>query len=78
MALEKCPECGKEISSNAESCPHCGAPTLNAKSAAASSSAARVILMVMAVMSVIPAIMFAGGLGLIIPAILFILALILK
>lgn len=26
MALVKCPECGKEISSNAESCPNCGNP----------------------------------------------------
>jgi predicted amidophosphoribosyltransferase len=27
MALIKCPECGKEISSDAESCPHCGKPS---------------------------------------------------
>ena len=26
MALIKCPECGKEISNNAASCPHCGTP----------------------------------------------------
>lgn len=26
MALIKCPECGKEISDNAENCPHCGYP----------------------------------------------------
>lgn len=26
MALIKCPECGKEISDKAESCPHCGYP----------------------------------------------------
>ncbi len=26
MAIIKCPECGKEISSLAESCPHCGRP----------------------------------------------------
>ena len=26
MALMKCPECGKEMSSTALSCPHCGAP----------------------------------------------------
>ncbi len=24
MALEKCPECGKEMSSTALTCPHCG------------------------------------------------------
>lgn len=26
MALIQCSECGKQISSNAESCPHCGNP----------------------------------------------------
>ena len=26
MALIKCPECGKEISDQAEFCPHCGYP----------------------------------------------------
>lgn len=26
MALIKCPECGKEVSENAESCPSCGNP----------------------------------------------------
>ena len=26
MALIKCPECGKEISDAAESCPNCGYP----------------------------------------------------
>ena len=31
MALIKCSECGKEISSNARSCPHCGNPTQNRK-----------------------------------------------
>lgn len=29
MALIKCPECGKEISNQAESCPNCGAPISN-------------------------------------------------
>lgn len=26
MALIKCPECGKEVSSGATSCPNCGHP----------------------------------------------------
>ena len=26
MALIKCPECGKEVSDSAKSCPHCGYP----------------------------------------------------
>ena len=24
MALKQCPECGKEVSDKAETCPHCG------------------------------------------------------
>ena len=27
MALKKCKECGKEVSSKADKCPNCGAPT---------------------------------------------------
>lgn len=26
MAIIKCPECQKDVSSNAKSCPHCGNP----------------------------------------------------
>ena len=26
MALIKCPECGKDVSTSAETCPHCGYP----------------------------------------------------
>jgi len=29
MALQKCEECGNEISSKANVCPHCGCPTKN-------------------------------------------------
>lgn len=42
MALIKCPECGKEISDKAKTCPNCGSPVLQeqseAKSIASSSS----------------------------------------
>ena len=31
MALIKCTECGKEISSKAKTCPHCGAPLVKEK-----------------------------------------------
>ena len=31
MALILCEECGRDISDKATSCPHCGAPTSNAK-----------------------------------------------
>jgi len=30
MALVTCPDCSREVSSNAVSCPHCGAPLRNA------------------------------------------------
>jgi len=40
MALVQCPECGKEISSLATACPHCGLPNPTAKSAAAGPSPA--------------------------------------
>ncbi len=26
MALKECKDCGKEVSTNAKTCPHCGAP----------------------------------------------------
>jgi hypothetical protein len=26
MALARCPECGREVSTRAEFCPHCGCP----------------------------------------------------
>ena len=26
MALNKCPECGREVSSRANACPYCGCP----------------------------------------------------
>lgn len=29
MALVKCLECGKELSTDAKACPHCGAPKLS-------------------------------------------------
>lgn len=32
MAVQKCRECGKDVSSEAEKCPHCGAPTMRALS----------------------------------------------
>ena len=39
MALIKCPECGREISSMAESCPHCGYPIHKSQSSENSSVA---------------------------------------
>lgn len=34
MSLFDCPECGKNISTEATSCPHCGAPSAATKHAA--------------------------------------------
>src|SRR5436190_18171964 len=31
LNLRRCPDCGKEVSVHAESCPHCGAPVLKQK-----------------------------------------------
>ena len=31
MSLKKCDECGKEISTVAKTCPHCGAPSKSKK-----------------------------------------------
>ncbi len=33
MALKKCKECGKEVSSKAKTCPHCGAPVKHSDAA---------------------------------------------
>ena len=33
MSLIPCPECGREISTNAEACPHCGNPMRSSTSA---------------------------------------------
>jgi hypothetical protein len=38
MALVKCKECGKEVSSAATACPHCGAPTAQPSAVAAARS----------------------------------------
>lgn len=39
MALRPCPECGKEVSDKAPTCPHCGAPQGEAASASSASTA---------------------------------------
>jgi len=38
MALIDCPECDKKISDKAESCPHCGLPSIYFKQIKANSS----------------------------------------
>jgi len=78
MAIQECTECGKNVSTTAKFCPHCGAQTSGENTVARATSAARIVLMVMAIFSIMPAFILGGCLGLIVPAILFILALLLK
>ena len=78
MAMTKCRECGKDVSTEVQACPHCGAVTSGKKSVDKATSAARIILMTIGILSALPAVAFGGGLGLIVPAIFIILALCLK
>ena len=78
MALIKCKDCGHEVSKEAKTCPNCGAPTTQKRKTESATSVARIILMVLAIFSIVPVMMYIGGFGLIIPVILFILALVLK
>lgn len=51
MALIKCKDCGRDVSTNAEKCPNCGAPA--PKRAAANKSAARFALGCLAIIVVV-------------------------
>jgi len=76
MAMMACGECKREVSSTATACPHCGAPVTRGSGGA--TSAARIILMVIAICSILPALAFGGPAGLIVPAVCFVLALALR
>jgi len=78
MAITKCRECEHDVSTGAKTCPNCGAPTVQETKTESATSVARIILMVLAIFSIVPVMMYIGGFGLIIPIILFILALVLK
>ena len=43
MALVKCPDCGRDVSQRAPTCPGCGAPIANAPSAAPAYQAVQAI-----------------------------------
>ncbi|HCE43879.1 MAG TPA: hypothetical protein DET40_10060 [Lentisphaeria bacterium] len=75
MSLKLCKECKKEVSSKAKTCPSCGAPV---KTGGTATSIARIILMVLAILLLLPALFIGGPFGLLVPAILFIMALCLK
>lgn len=59
MALIKCPECGKDISENAELCIHCGYPIAQSKGAVSKKSVNRVALIVCAIVAVVLVIFIA-------------------
>lgn len=61
MALVKCPECGKEISSDAKACPNCGHPLTTPKKKM--SKAAKIILIIVAVLIAAPTLTFVGCIG---------------
>ena len=62
MALIKCPECGKEISSQARSCPHCGNPMFQVTKK--ESSPLKIILTIFGILA---------GLGLVVALIIFLI-----
>ena len=75
MALKKCKECGKEVSTKAKSCPNCGAQL---KGGGCAASIARIILFLLALASVPLAWEFVGPIGLLGSLVLFLMALFLK
>ena len=52
MALVKCKECGKEISTKADKCPHCGAPIKKSANIGCLGSAIAIILILMIIVQV--------------------------
>ena len=61
MALIKCPECGKEISDGASSCPNCGHP-IKGKGKGLPKSVKIVLAIVVALLAA-PTLLFAGCVG---------------
>lgn len=78
MALQQCNECGGQVSGNASACPHCGAPTPKTQFKARSTSAARVILMVVGLLLIVPIVGMGQLPCLAVPGVLILLALLLK
>jgi predicted amidophosphoribosyltransferase len=75
MALKNCKECGKEVSTQAKTCPNCGAQL---KGGGCAASIARIILFLLAIASIPLALAYVGPMGLLGTLILFLLALFLK
>lgn len=78
MALIKCPECGKEISDKATSCPNCGCPSTDIEDAEKINDTTQGILaLFLCVLGLIMAFIINDGILLIIPLIMFIISAIL-
>lgn len=60
MALIKCPECGKEISDTATTCPHCGTITQHQKDLNAKSNIGNILIGIGVALSILG---FLIGLG---------------
>lgn len=60
MALKNCPECEKEVSSEAAACPHCGHPLKKQKKALVSRPAGLVLQLVAVVLFIVAFSKFVG------------------
>jgi len=78
MALQKCLDCDGQVSDKATVCPHCGRPTARAIRSKRLASAGRSLLMVVAILSIIPAVKILGPYGLMVPAVLTVLTFLTK
>lgn len=78
MALIKCPECGKEISDKAATCPNCGCPSIDKEEAERINDTTKgIVALFLCGLGFIMAIIINDGILLLIPFILFIISLIL-
>lgn len=57
MTLEKCPECGNQVSRAASSCPSCGHPLKNPKS---NSRYTKIVVTIILIVVLVPLLGFAG------------------
>lgn len=79
MALIKCPECGKEISDRATSCPNCGCPSIDKEEAEKVNDTTRgIIALFLCVLGFVMALVINDGILLLLPAVILILSAILS
>lgn len=78
MAMIKCPECGKEISDRAEACPHCGCPIDESPLETSEYAKLMVISLIAIFMAVAGFSIMVLTTNVIIPTILFIIAILIN